>query len=434
MATKKLIMDGDKVCIAFFRKKKFNLTTSVDPAGSGTITPASGKIDKGTEVIVNAVPAEDYEFDHFTVNGEEVEGDEEEPPIIPEGAIIPQDYATGTGTVDDPWANDCIKKAYDFVPAGGTIYLKAGYYILPAQLTITKQINIIGEGMGKTIVVTSDAHGFRPSRVGYVTIKNLTVDGAAQRDNVNYRSCIDAFDCDYLTVENVELKNSGQVGVSNSECNYSLFKNIYTHDNYSHGVHPSSNTVGRNQHNTYRDIYAWNNGRLGFADRGDDNNPDIPCYNVYDNLNCWDNGEMGIYIAHQRNGILSNSSTSGNTTDGITLQDVEDFNIHDCSTTLNGMFGFKIYSSENVNFTNVIVKNNNVSDGGAITGIRIEDSSNIKFTSCQSYDDRETKLQVYALKTVGSVGYIELVNCTLTPNAIGAISNPAGAEIIITND
>jgi len=63
-------MDGDKVCIAFFKKKKFNLDTSVDPAGSGTITGA-GTYDKNTIVTVEAVPATDYEFDRFTVNGEE---------------------------------------------------------------------------------------------------------------------------------------------------------------------------------------------------------------------------------------------------------------------------------------------------------------------------------------------------------------------------
>ena len=84
MATLKIPMDGDKVCIAWFKKKQFNLTTSVDPIGSGTITPASGKVNKGIEITVNAVPAEDYEFDHFTVNGEEVEEDEEEP-AEPEG-------------------------------------------------------------------------------------------------------------------------------------------------------------------------------------------------------------------------------------------------------------------------------------------------------------------------------------------------------------
>jgi len=81
---------------------------------------------------------------------------------------------------------------------------------------------------------------------------------------------------------------------------------------------------------------------------------------------------------------------------------------------------------------NIIVKNNNGLDVSGTTGIRIENSSDLRFTSCQSYDNREIKLQTYGIKTIGSVGYIELVNCTLTPNLVGAISNGAGAVITIT--
>ena len=80
MATLNVLMDGDKSVCCFFRKKKFNLTTSVNPVESGTITGA-GKYDKGTNVSVEATPTVDFEFDHWEVNGEETEG-EEEPPII----------------------------------------------------------------------------------------------------------------------------------------------------------------------------------------------------------------------------------------------------------------------------------------------------------------------------------------------------------------
>ena len=77
MATKDILMDGDKVCIAWFRKKQIMLTTSVDPIeGGGTITPASGKVNKGTTVTIEAIPDIDHDFDHFTVNGEEVPPEE----------------------------------------------------------------------------------------------------------------------------------------------------------------------------------------------------------------------------------------------------------------------------------------------------------------------------------------------------------------------
>jgi len=77
MATITLKIDEDKVVCAFFRKKKFNLETFVDPIGSGTITN-SGVFDKGAYVVVEAIPSVDYEFDHFTVN-------ENEEPADPEG-------------------------------------------------------------------------------------------------------------------------------------------------------------------------------------------------------------------------------------------------------------------------------------------------------------------------------------------------------------
>ena len=74
MATIKVTDESE--CVAWFKKKKFTVTTSVDPAGSGMITGA-GTYDKGTIVTVEAVPAEDYEFDRFTINGEEEPADPE---------------------------------------------------------------------------------------------------------------------------------------------------------------------------------------------------------------------------------------------------------------------------------------------------------------------------------------------------------------------
>ena len=77
MATKEILMDGDKVCIAWFKKKKVMLTTSVDPVGGGTITPVSGQVNKGSTVRIEALPDVDYEFDHFVINGEEQPADPE---------------------------------------------------------------------------------------------------------------------------------------------------------------------------------------------------------------------------------------------------------------------------------------------------------------------------------------------------------------------
>jgi len=60
-----ILMDDEKTCIAWFKKKKVMLTTGVEPEGSGTITPVTGQYDKGTIVEVEALPNPNYEFDHW---------------------------------------------------------------------------------------------------------------------------------------------------------------------------------------------------------------------------------------------------------------------------------------------------------------------------------------------------------------------------------
>ena len=352
----------------------------------------------------------------------------EEPVIEEPGTVYPQKWATGTGTVGDPWANDCIQKAYDFMPAGGTIFLRAGYYQLADKIEITKQINIFGEGRDRTIIRTANAYGIM-IETDYVSLKGFTVDGNAQTDDYTYNCCIRIGDCNYALLEDIEVMNAGVLGINIYQVNHSTFQNIYAHDNYSHGLHPGADEIGWNKYNTYRDIYAWNNGGLGFADRGTTTTPE-EANNVYDNIQCWNNGFFGIEIANQKGGVLSNSLASGNTSIGISLLGLEDFNINNCLVTLNGVNEAQaifLKSSENINLTNIIVKNN-------YTGIGIEDCSNIALTSCQSYDDRETPLQRYGLQLTETDTDISLLNCKLTPNSLGEIYNSAGVVVTVITE
>jgi parallel beta-helix repeat protein len=110
-----------------------------------------------------------------------------------------------------------------------------------------------------------------------------------------------------------------------------------------------------------------------------------------------------------------------------------DISVDNCLITLNGSYsseysGICLANSENVNFTNVIVKNN------YYTGIDIEDCSDITFTSCQSYDDRETPLQWYGLELYETNKDISLFNCKLSPNSKGEIYNPNGAVVTIITE
>jgi len=57
-------MNSDKNITAVF-KKTYTLATTVNPAGSGSVSPGSGSYDDGTTVTLTAVPASGYRFDHW---------------------------------------------------------------------------------------------------------------------------------------------------------------------------------------------------------------------------------------------------------------------------------------------------------------------------------------------------------------------------------
>ncbi|MBI4188444.1 MAG: hypothetical protein HY529_04465 [Chloroflexi bacterium] len=59
-----ITIDSNKNVTAAF-KKIFTLTTSVNPAGSGSVSPASGTFDDGTAVTLTAIAISGYRFDHW---------------------------------------------------------------------------------------------------------------------------------------------------------------------------------------------------------------------------------------------------------------------------------------------------------------------------------------------------------------------------------
>ena len=63
-ATVTITMNSDKSTSAAF-KKVFALTTSVNPAGSGSVSPASGNYDDGAILTLIAQAASGYRFDHW---------------------------------------------------------------------------------------------------------------------------------------------------------------------------------------------------------------------------------------------------------------------------------------------------------------------------------------------------------------------------------
>jgi len=398
-------------------------TVSIDTSSVGTKTftlPAGTAMDKAGNSSLKVTKS-------YSVIADTE--DPETPDTEITGAVYPQTWATGDGTAENPWANNCIQKAYDFVPTGGTIFLRTGYYLLSTALDITKQVNIIGEGMNKTIVVTADDVGF-DIHSDYVTLKGFTIDGAAQTEggSPTYYCNITIHDSDYALVEDLEVKNSGDCGMNLYEVNHSSFQNIYAHDNWEHGVHANAEIAERNMNNTYRNIYAWDNGENGFDDWGCEADPELQRNGVYDNIQAWGNTLNGIILGRMSGASLINSSAYNNDNYGIAFIYNNDCRIENCSVYSNSIAdqGINVYDSDNISLTNVIIKNN-------YSGIAITDCSNIALTSCQSYDDRETPLQQFGMELYTSTG-ISLLNCKLSPNQYGEIYNPAGVVVTVITE
>ncbi|MBI4560338.1 MAG: hypothetical protein HY706_22350, partial [Candidatus Hydrogenedentes bacterium] len=60
-----ITMNGNKSVTAVFTRIQYTLTTSVSPAGSGTVSPSSGSYDSGSNVQLTAAGIGDYQFGHW---------------------------------------------------------------------------------------------------------------------------------------------------------------------------------------------------------------------------------------------------------------------------------------------------------------------------------------------------------------------------------
>lgn len=330
--------------------------------------------------------------------------------------IYPQQWATGDGTKNNPWANDCIKKAYNACSSGGTIYLKAGYYRLDSALELTKTVSLIGEGTANTIILTANTMTGLNVVKDHCILQGFTVDADAM--TAVSASAINVGYCDYVVIGDVEVKNSSYYGINIINVNHSQFRNISANNNKRHGIHPGCSIAGRHQYNTFDNLYLYNNGVNGF----DDYSTVDGQHNTYNNLNCHNNGEHGIAIFSQIGSVLSNSSADNNGLNGIFLRDTEGFSIKNSSANFNANAGIFLSLSKNVNFISTVAKNNG-------TGVKSYDSNGLTFTSCQFYDDRKTPLQQYGLELYQTNTNISLLYCQLTPNQRGEIYNPDEVKI-----
>lgn len=123
------------------------------------------------------------------------------------------------GTADDVQ----IQAAIDALPAvGGSIVLSEGTFDISTELTLTSKLNLIGSGIGSTILkrnsslTGSGANVITGTTVSYVTISNLTIDdNNAQVTTVSQNACLQFItNSNKIIIKNIEIKNIVQIGLS----------------------------------------------------------------------------------------------------------------------------------------------------------------------------------------------------------------------------
>jgi hypothetical protein len=60
-----ITMNSNKSITAYFTTVQYTLTTSVSPAGGGSVSPAGGTYAAGSQVTLTAIPASGYSFSHW---------------------------------------------------------------------------------------------------------------------------------------------------------------------------------------------------------------------------------------------------------------------------------------------------------------------------------------------------------------------------------
>ena len=365
--------------------------------------------------------------------------------------IIPQTYATGSGTSGDPWAGSCIEDAVSAASAGDTIYLCEGYYLLNGTCTINKHnLTIRGAGINKTIILTATGayDGFRTDGYDYLTFENFTLDGTGMTSG-SY-DAIDLNNTEHVTVRNVEVKESAGNGINYYQGNYGTFENLLLHNNAEHGIHPGSQDTARNMYNIYRNLDCYDNTSFGYSDRGTgQSDPLLPLYstwNIFDGIRAWGNGSNGIQIAYQKSVTISNCTAYNNDAAGFKLTGLQEALIVNCIADSNGASGdtsyegiiiegksstHSSYLAKNIHLINVISKNHQETSYGGIT---IRDADYVTLTECQSYDDQDTPTQKYGLRIgalAGTVTNVRLVNCTFYGNVTADIYDSYDEDLVV---
>lgn len=264
------------------------------------------------------------------------------------GTYYVENAETGSVVSSGSSADTQLQYAFDNLPATSArpiVRIRDEWYT-GSEVTTT-QANFAIDARGAYIEGQGDFNVLR-IETNDVWLYGGIWDGTGMSNGSQYNACISVANCDRARVFDALAQNSGYYGVNIYETNDSHFARVASNNNYRHGLHPGTDTAGRNEDNTFIQCVANNNGEWGFNDRhgtGD------YCGNTYIGCVAHNNSKNGI-------GAFDNSGPSTNFVCTFV----------NCVATGND----KNYKLEDGNH----VMYNCISDGAVTSGVETNDRSN----------------------------------------------------------
>jgi parallel beta-helix repeat protein len=267
------------------------------------------------------------------------------------GAIV--SVGGGGGTFKD------IQLAINHVHqgGGGNILIKAGKYVLPADITMYSNIQLVGEG-GVSTEVSCGAYSIVFNGVSYAGISLVKMSGfSGTGASIKF---IDTVRC--RVTDMVFDDNKGDVRITGSPNMCTVDRIISTNcTSTSIYFEPNGLGVGVGDYCVFSNLDIDGTPSCGIEQyRG--------MLTSYQNCNVANCTEAGIYIEEGKDVTISSGNFSNNTIDGISLTDAINIQIIGCKIKANGQHGvnpdgacinvsitgcsFDSDSTKNINFSN----------------------------------------------------------------------------------
>lgn len=391
--------------------------------------------------------------------------------------------AVGNGSTDDTTA---IQNAIDtaaFSSQYRSVYFPAGTYIIQGTLRGGTNLNLIGDGIGISILKKA------PASAGHI----LDVIGSSTKENVTVSNL--TFECNFIDagfearsvknflVDRCEFRNTPFWGLiistttsssstivnENVRVQNCVFYNTtqtYEHllvlnsqnvfvENCDFSVAPNGIGIG-----IYQNVDTMYVRNCTFYSMKTASYYSISCRNIYydgcrvdstvagiQGANLSDNGSFGYTYAENVN--VSNCYFTNNTDVGVTLGAVKgavvsgswfDSNKTRGITVNSGGIGAPDALSINICISNCTFRNNNASNIGSVNapGISFDEiggSMNAVVSNCNFFDDKAIKTQLFSVAFNGAFTWSDVlfVNCTMNGYSGGTSIGLANSAVIGSN-